>query len=206
MFTVTLKKQSFVYLTLAICFLTSCQESAPYIERQPIAFKQYLPIHMAVSKIDVIEEYKSPMVPPYVEHRIPYSPAETMDIWVKQRLRAVGLENRMEVIIKNGAVTATELPKQSGIGGFFTGEPDKKYEAYLEVEMRIYDESGSAMSAANVNAKASRTVVINESATVQEREEAFRKMITELMTLINAQLEKNMFMFMSGYISFSHNP
>jgi hypothetical protein len=206
MFTTIIKKQSIIWLALAGVFLASCQDNTPHIERQPISFKQYLPIHMAVSKIDVIEEYKPPMVPPNVEHRIPYSPAEAMDIWVKQRLRAVGLENRMEVIIKNGAVTATELPKQSGVGGFFTGEPDRKYEAYLEIEMRIYDESGSAMSAANVNAKASRTIIINESATVQEREEAFRKMITELMTLINAQLEKNMFMFMSGYISFSHNP
>ncbi len=206
MFVRIIKKPSTVLLALAAVLLASCQDTPPRVEREPLSFKQYLPIHMAVSKIEVIEEYKSPMVPPYVEHRLPYSPAEAMDIWVKQRLRAVGLENRLEVIIKNGAVTSTELPKQSGIGGFFTGEPDKKFEAYLEIEMRVYDESGSAMSAANVNAKASRTIVFNESASVQERELAFRKLITELMTLINAQLEKNMFMFMSGYISFSHNP
>lgn len=206
MFAETIKKSFFFWLFAMGLLVASCQQPGPPIERQPLSFKQYLPIHLAVSKIEVIEEYKSPMVPPNVEHRIPYSPAEAMDIWVKQRLRAVGLENRLEVIIKNGAVTATELPKQSGFQGFFTGEPDKKYEAVLEVEMRVYDESGSAMSAANVSAKASRTVVLNEKASVQQREEAFRKMITELMTLINAQLEKNMFMFMSGYISFSHNP
>ncbi len=206
MFSRLIKKSSLIFLAITGLLLASCQNTSPNIERQPLSFKQYLPIHLAVSRIDVIEEYKSPMVPPYVEHRIPYSPSEAMDIWVKQRLRAVGLENRLEVIIKNGAVTAREIPKQSGMGGLFTGQPDKKYEAYLEVELRVYDESGSAMSAANVNARASRTIVINDSASVHERDEALRKMTTELMTLINAQLEKNMFMFMSGYISFSYNP
>ncbi len=194
------------YLSLGVALLAlgSCQKIPP-VEKQPLSFKQYAPIHLAVSNVEVIHEYQSPMKPPSVEHLIPYSPAEAMEIWVKQRLRAVGLENTLQVIIKNGAVNVSQLPLKEGWREFFTGNPDKRYDAVLEVELRVYGTGGS-MSLANVTAKATKSVVINENVSVQERDTIFRQMITEMMTMINAQLEKTMFMYMSNYISFSHNP
>lgn len=206
MHTRSLRYSSWAWLrVIAATFILAACQNAPRIDKQPLSFSQYAPIHMAVSNIEVVNEYQSPMHLPYVEHLIPYSPAEAMEIWTRQRLRAVGLENTLQVIIKNGAVTVTQLPLKEGWREFFTGNPDKRYDGVLEVELRVYGSTG-ALSLANVTAKVSRSVIINEKASVQERDAIFRKMITDMMTMLNAQLEKTMFMYMSNYISFSHNP
>ncbi|MGE0755039.1 MAG: hypothetical protein AB7L92_07740 [Alphaproteobacteria bacterium] len=194
------------FFVCAVCILPTagCEDASP-VELPPLSFKQFLPIHMAVSRIDVIEEYKSPMALPNVEHLVPYSPTEAMRIWVDHRLVAVGIDNTLQVIIKNAPVTVHQMPIERDWPSFFTGQPDKRYDAELEVEMRIY-QSGSALSLAKVNTRAKRSVVINDSVTVLERDRALRKMITELMTMMNATLEEHMFEHMANHISFSQNP
>src|ERR1700761_8023109 len=92
----------------AALLLAACTQTSP-VEYPPLTFKKYQPINMAVSSIEFVEEYKSPMKPPYVEHLIPYSPSEAMHIWVKDRLHASGGSRVMKVIIKDGSVKATEL-------------------------------------------------------------------------------------------------
>lgn len=189
---------------LGLLPLASCQNVSP-VELPPLSFKEYLPIYMSVSRIEVVEEYTSPMTLPNVEHLIPYSPAEAMKIWADQRLRAVGADNTLQIIIKNGPVTVHSQSFQQDWPSFFTGHQDKRYEAQLEVELRIYN-SRSAMSQATVTARAKRSVVINDDVSVLERDAAFRKMIKGLMTEMNAALEENMYRYMANYISFSYNP
>lgn len=195
-----------VSLTLLLFLLPvgACQDKPP-VELPPLSFKQYLPIHMAVADIQVVEEYKSPQQLPNVDHLIPYSPTEAMQIWAEQRLRAVGSQNKLEIIVKEGSVKVYQLPSEQHWSSLFTGMPDKRYEAVLDVEVRVY-EPNAAMSNASVRVNAKRSIIINDSATVLERDAAFRQLINELMTMINAQLEKNMFQYMANYISFSSNP
>ncbi len=183
--------------------LSACQSSSP-VDYKPLSFTHYQPIYMAVSNIEQVQEYKSTMRPPYVEHLLPYSPAEAMDIWVKERLRPVGGNQRVQLIIKDGSVMAYDLPKQPGFKGFITNEQDKRYEAKLEVEMRVYGEG--AMSEASINVSAARSITVPEKASARERNVIYRKLIADLMESVNAEMEKNMYMYLSNYISYSQNP
>jgi len=187
----------------ALLALTACSDNdAP--APPALSFTRYQPIYMSVSNIEVIEEYKSPMRAPNVEHQMPYSPADAMQIWVKDRLRAAGGPHTMQVIIKDASVVEKEKPKPDGIEGLFTLKADHEYTARLEVEMRIY--GSEAMSEASIDVVASRNMTLSSMLSANGRDERFRAMIQEMMTATNAELEKNIFQHLGSYVNYSMNP
>jgi len=189
----------FTGMLLAACEQPVAPEPGPSIN-----FTRFQPMYFDVAKIEMVDEYKSPMQPPNVEYLLPVSPAEAMHRWVKDRLRTVGMDRSMQVIIKDASVIATQLPKPQGVNGFFTDSQDKRYDAKLSVEIRIYGEG--AMSEANVTASVTRSITINQKASVAERTAIFRRLVYDMMDAMNAQLEQNMFMYFGKYISYSHTP
>jgi hypothetical protein len=189
---------------LGAWLLSSCAAESPVV-LPPLSFKRYAPIHVNVSSIQIVDEYKSPMKAPYVEHLLPYSPADAIRIWVKDRLRPVGAEKSMQVIIKDGSVIASVLHSDNNIEDFFTVDQDKRYDAKLDVELRIYG-ANSAMSEASVQVSAKRSITMSENASAYQRDKRFREMISNMMEQVNAELEKNMFQYMGNHINFSQNP
>jgi hypothetical protein len=187
-------------LAMAVLLLTACSSGAPPAAPKSIGFKRYQPIMMNVSKIDVLEEYRAPMRNPNVEHLLPVSPAEAMQTWVKDRLRVASTEKSMQVIIKDASVISTPLPKPEGVAGIVNLGNDRRYDARLNVEMRIYGDG--AMSEASIEVSATRTINVNERVSVHEREAIFRRMIFYLMETMNAALEKNMFQYFGNHIIF----
>lgn len=190
---------------IALLFIGACSGDGSPVDFPPLTFTRYEPIFLDVSNIEIVDEYKSPTQPPYVEHLLPYSPAEAMRIWVKDRLRAIGSSKSLQVIIRDGSVKATELHKDNGIEDFFTIDQDYRYDAVLEVELRIY-EYGSPLSKANVSTTVRKSITMSENAGAQRRNGIFRKLIADMMDQANAELERNMFLYMGNYISYSQNP
>lgn len=187
-------------LALVALLLASCsvvQSDPP----PPLSFTRYQPILLNVGTIDFVEEYKSPMKPPYVEHLMPYSPTEAMRIWVKDRIRATGSEHTLQVIIKDARVLATKAEKNSGVLGFMRLTSDKRYDLSLTVEMRIYGRE-SAMSEASLNVSTTRTIHISDITPVHEKNVRFQQMIADAMESINAELEKNMFSYFGSFITY----
>jgi hypothetical protein len=172
------------------------------VDFPPLSFKRYQPIYLNVASIEFVDEYKSPMRSPHVEHLMPYSPAEAMRIWVKDRIRTTGSDRVLQVIIKDGRVTASQIHKDSSIEDFFTIDQDRRYEAALDVEMRVYG-GQSALSEANVVVKATRAMTMSENASVWRRNYEFRKMIYEMMEAVNAELEKNIHQYMANHVNYT---
>ncbi len=185
---------------------TGCSDShreGPMVPPE-ISFKQYQPIYLDVANIDFVEEYKSPMHEPFVEHLLPITPAEATRQWVKDRVRSVGLNHTMQVIIKDARVVASELPQQDGITGYFSADATRKYDARLEIELRIYNQG--AMSDASVTVVATQSNTISQKATLQERKLAFARMTVQLMDSANAELEKQIFKYFPRYIMYAQTP
>lgn len=188
-----------------LLLLTGCKSVHP-VEYPPLHFTQYQPIYMTVSSIELVEDYKSSMRPPNVEHLIPYSPAEAMRIWTRDRLRtAASSKKTMQVIIRNGSVTASNGSSRAiswipwvGGGG------NTRYDAKLEVELRIYGEG--VISEASVFINATRNATFSDKLSAADRNLAFRKLIADMMEEFNAETEKNMFMYFGNYISYSQSP
>ena len=194
----------FMAMALAVLALAGCRSESP-VEFPPLSFVRYQPIHMDVSNIEIVEEYKSPQREPYVEHLMPYAPAEAVRIWVKDRLRAVGMEKTLQVIIREGSVVSVPIRKDTAVGDLVTLNRDKRYDAKLEVELRVYG-TQSAISESNVSVSATRSITIPEKASANRREALMRQMISDLMETVNAELEKNMHLYMSGNIAYTKMP
>lgn len=192
------------WIVVAALALSGCRSESP-VELPPLTFSRYQPIYMDVANIEFVDEYQSPLAPPHVEHLMPYSPAEAMRIWVKERIRAVGADHTLQVIIKDGSVVSVPIRKESKLQDVMALNRDQRYDAKLSVELRVYG-GERAMSESSVAVSASRSITIPEKESASRRAYLYRQMIADLMEIANAELEKNMFQFMSGHISYSHSP
>ncbi len=191
--------RKFLLILPLILFTAACQQPAP--KPRPISFTQYPPIALNVSHVKVSEAYNSPMKRPHVEHFLPTSPAEAMDIWVKDRMRAVGGTRTLEVIIKDASVVEEGLPRTGGFKGVYTVDQAERYAARLEVEMRIYGDS--AMSEASINIVATRSDTAAENFSAAKRDEMWDRMVRDLMAVANAELERNIHQYFSNYIRYT---
>lgn len=182
---------------MALPLISAC--STPATPPTPtLSFTNQPNINMDVSNIEVSEDYHSPQRAPNVEHLMPYSPADAMQIWIKDRLRAKGASKLLQVSIIDASVVATDLPKTQGIKGLFTNDQDKRYDARLEVEMRVYGDS--ALSEASTSVEVTRSITIPENASVNSRKAAYTHMVSDLMKMLNEKLEKNMRQYLNNYI------
>lgn len=192
-----------LFLFPLVFLLAACQAGTAG-NIPPLSFRQHQPIYMKVSNIQVLEEYRSPGGPPNVEHLMPYTPADAMQLWVKQRLKASGGPHTMQVVIRDASVVEKQLPVEGGLTGMFKVQQDKEYHARLEVEFRIYGDA--SLSEANIKVVGERMLTLTEDVSPAQRQEQFALMIRDLMQVMNAELEKNIYQHLGAYVNFSMAP
>lgn len=165
----------------------------------PLNYAREAPFRFTVSNIAVLEDYRSPGRLPNVEHVMPYSPADAMQLWAKDRLRKTGGAHTLQLIIKDASVVEKQLPTKKGVAGWVTVEQDKQYDATLEVELRIY--GTSALSEANTTVRATATMTLSEGASVNTRDVRFRALLDELMKRADTELSQNISLYLRDYIA-----
>lgn len=196
-------------MLLSGVLLSGCSDDEGY-KGPPIqpklSFTRYQPIFLNVANIEFVDEYRSPEQPPFVEHLLPISPAEAMKIWVRDRIRPVGLDNTLQIIIRDARVVGIEVAAQQEdmVSKYFTGPPNKRYDARLEVEMRIYN--SGAISDASITVVATQSSTIPKDASLNERKMAFMNILYMLMESTNAELEKQIFHYFPRYIIYAQTP
>lgn len=203
--TATFRHRLIRLLLLPLLLLVSgCFDSTPMPEAPQfkVGFTRFPPFKLDVAFIDVVEEYRSSGKAPYVEQFFTVSPASAMRTWIEDRLQTVGQERYLQVVIKDASVKETRLQRTEGMKGVFTKEQSERYDARLEVEMRIYG-SRSALSEANIHVTATRSATIREDASPVDRDRLFNRMTVELMEVMNAELEKNIYAYFGNYLDFS---
>ncbi len=195
------KLKNLFFSFAALVCISACAAVTPP-QLQEINFTKAPVINVNVASIEVVESYKSPFRTPNIEHLMPYSPADAMNIWVKDRLRAVGSDKLLQITIVDAPVTVSDLPKTKGVKGLFTVDQDKKYDARLEVEMKIY--GGAALSEADTSVIVTRSITIPENASADSRKAAYVQMIQDMMKMMNDKLEQNMLSYMGNYVNFTN--
>lgn len=182
---------------IAVALLAACQNAPTSYAPKPLAYGP--PIRVNVAEIKVIEEYQAPLRAPYVEHDFLLPPAVAVKEWVAARLKATGTTGVLEVVITNASVKETKLPKTQGITGLFTDDQDSRYDAQLDVTLRLYD-GVNAISAATGDVRITRARSINEKASIDDRLRLFHGMTTDMMTTFDAQAEQRLRQYFSAYL------
>lgn len=190
-----------IVFTAGLFALSGCKDvPTPQAQSRP-SFAQMGAMHFSVATIDIVEEYTPPLKSPNVEHLFPTPPAEGVKIWVNDRLKADGGEYRMEVVIKDASVVEEQLPKTQGLKGTFTVDQSQRYNAKLNVEVKVYG-TRKLLPEANAEVTVTKSRTIAENASLEERERLFNQMTNELLTMLNTELEKNIRNYFGAYLKY----
>lgn len=173
---------------IAFLFLISCETTLPSTSFPELRYNHLPLIRLDAVRIDVIQNYKSSGVKPYVEHEFPRRPAIVAAQWAKDRLKAVGVRNIVRATIITGAVVEVPLKRTTGIRGAFTTDQSERYDGTLSIKIEIIGPHGRQL--ASVQSKANRSRTIPENITVTDREEVWFRMAEAMMNDLNLSLER----------------
>ncbi|HYC04018.1 MAG TPA: hypothetical protein VED40_12015 [Azospirillaceae bacterium] len=149
-------------------------------------FTQGEPIVLDVAEIEVSNDYAPPMKEPNVEHMVPVTPAESVRLWVQDRLKAGGSSGRARVVIRRASVVEVPLERTGGIKGWFTKDQSERYEGRLEVEVHV-DQPGRRFNG-YTTASVVRTTSVAEDVSVAERERTWLTLVREMAQDLDQQL------------------
>ncbi|HWG79635.1 MAG TPA: hypothetical protein VN681_07675 [Stellaceae bacterium] len=179
--------------------LAACDTAPPRPTYPDIHFTSETPIRLAVSAIDVRNDYKPTFRSPHVEHLFPVPPAQAAENWAHDRLQAAGggaVSARFT--IQDASVIETPLPKKSeGISGAFKKEATERYDATLRATLEIVDARGFALR--TVSAKVARSQSVLEGITPNERDQTWYDMTKALMADFDQQMSAEISGNLGGY-------
>ena len=184
---------------LALSSLVAGCESVPTAPSFPdIRFTAAAPIRLAVSGIEVRDDYKPTFQPPHVEHVFPIPPARAAQNWAHDRLVAAGGTARALFRIEEASAVEVELKKkEEGVTGVFTKEPAQRYDMVLQAVLLLLDDHGTPVR--TVSVKATRSQSVLEGITPNERDQIWYDMTKALMNDFDQQMTTQITNHFGGY-------
>lgn len=171
--------------------LSACATTDPIAGPVPqVGFAHLPPITFNVARVDVASSFKSSMITPNAEHRLPAPPERALFDWALARLKSSGGAENQTIatfVIEDASVLETKLEKTKGFTGLFTYEAAERYDARAVATMSIKDPVTGASG--NIRVTATRSIEVGENATLAEREQAWVELVENLMADFNAQME-----------------
>ncbi len=175
--------------TAAVALLLSaCASQTAPQQFSEISFSHLSSIGLAVTSIEIIDQYRGPLRDPNVEHRAPTPPAAAARRWAEDRLVATGTGNRRATYtIQQASIVEVELEGPKGVRGLITNSQAERYDAEMTVELAVFGATGTREGVATATAKRSRTVP--ENLTLAARERVWHEMVEALMADLDLRLQ-----------------
>ncbi len=183
---------------VGLLLLTACVTTPERPRYAEITFQHLTPIKLNVGEIRVVNEYRSPLKSPNVEHELPVKIDQSVRRWAQDRLQAVGSSGAYAVLtIKDASAVERDLPKTSGLKGLFTKDQSALYEFNVSAELELVSINGSKGLA---TAQSMRKKSISEEATLNERDRMYFDQTEALMRDFDLEMEKNIRTFLGLFI------
>lgn len=185
-------------LLLVVAGLAGCTVEVQRPNLPELTWTHLPPMTLDVAEIEIIDASQPTGASPHVEHLFPLPPAKAAERWARDRLRAGGLANRARFMIQRADVVETGLRRTEGLTSVFTTDQAERYDAELAVLVEIRSDSGGLLGQVATGLRKSRTVP--EDASLNERETAWFEMTDDLMKLFNAEMERNMPLYLGRWM------
>ncbi len=174
--------------TLGSLLLTvACETPVATRELPDLTFVHLHPLKLDVAAIEIVNQFKSPMTPPNIEHRLPNPPAAALVQWVKDRLKAVGNSDTLKVFIEDASATEIPLNRDKSLKGHLTKQQSHAYNTSLRATFLLTSSHGIGLASAKATAK--RSTTIREDLSINDRERVWFNLVDRLMADFNQQIE-----------------
>lgn len=189
----------FLPLACWFLFLAACSPSVHMPEPVGLAYLAHKPIHLNVSRVEVIKQYQSSSTPPHVENDFPMPPVAMIQQWVQDRLLPVGKTGYAVVTIEEASVIEKPLQGTTGFKGLLTVDQSEQYDAKMSVKIEVFDDGGNSKGFAYARAQGSRTIA--ENFNLGQRRKVWIVMMEKLMNGLDEELDRNVKSYLGKYIS-----
>ena len=160
-----------------------------------ITFQHREPIILRVSRVDVVDRHEPLLRAPRVEHLYDVTPASIIDRWAAERLKPVGAQGLVTLIVEEAGVIEERLPVSTGIGDLFRDEPDTRLTGVIRARFDHVD-IGPPSQSRSVEILAEASVEVLESATLNERDLAYYRVVEKLAgevdRVLTSEINKSM--------------
>ena len=188
-------KKSFA---LALVLLLAACSSEPRVEPIRLDYTTLGKIQLNTSDLRIINRTQNtPQYQPYVGHQFKPTLVEAVQRYASDRLHASGGMGHATLIIKDANVTEQSMATSSDFESMFTRQQASKLIGRVEVSLEAQSPTDGAVGMANAHAVYS--VSLPEDPSQVERQEAYRKLLTTLMSDLNRELERSISTHMTRF-------
>lgn len=184
------KKMSLFYRILSVIGLCGMLGLGACGTNQPATLpvydtSEFQSIRLDARRLEIIENWKMPMAPPFIEHTLSPNLSSMVVDWASRVLVPVGGSGEIILDISQASVKVTELPKSEKLFDVFKDNQETMMRADIKAKLLWIQPVGGRQGIIDLTASAS--VTVRESATPNEREVATRKIMIQAIELIDKQ-------------------
>jgi hypothetical protein len=166
----------------AVMPLAGCTNAPPMSLTQPdLTFAQMPVIPVAVAKVEVFEEYKSPMGGANIEHEFQTAPSTAVRNLVQSKLQPAGDRQILRVFIDDASVREEKLRVRDDFMGSFYREPSEKYTGRVALRFELVNEDAPDIVLARANISSDRNNSVLENASLSDRDQAYVALTEAMM-------------------------
>ena len=181
--------------TLLFIFIISCQ---PIEQIDEVVFdnSQLSNFKILSNNIKVKNFFESKISETYIGHTLKIEPSQRIINWVNDNFKAIGNENKFEVVILDASLLKTEFEKEDAKS--FDEKTNYKYELFYLIEFHLYNDSNNLVASTLVETTRSTTSGIYIS--LQDRGKIIDDLIYHSLLDLSHETHKLLKHYMSDFI------
>ena len=184
-----------IFSFLLFAFIISCQ---PIEQIEEVVFdnSQLSKINILSKDIEVKTTFEKKITDPYIGHTLRIEPSQRIANWINDNFKAIGNENKLEVVILDSSLLKTEIENKDTKN--FDEKKNYKYELFYLIEFNLYDDSNNLVASTLVETIRSTTSGVYIS--IQNTEKVIDDLV--YLSLLDLSLESNKLLkqYMSDFI------
>jgi hypothetical protein len=178
-----------VIALLGVLLLAACAEGPPVSTTPDLTFANLQPIEVNAASIEVVDDYRPPLLAPNVEHTFrlpPYTAAERL---LRHQLVAAGSANTLRAIVEDASVISQEIPQDKGFMSYFTQQATERLKANVLIRFELVDPKAPDIILGHAEVVARREKTLNEGMSPADRDLAAFTLTNDLMDDVNDGLK-----------------
>lgn len=182
-------------LALLALALASCNTPPKRQSFPEITFQHLQPFRLDVARVQIVDGYR-PDPGADIGNQFPEAPAAVARQWAEDRLSAVGQQGEAIYTITLAKATQTPLKRSQGMSAVTHKDQSDRYDLAITVNLEV--RAGGKQGA--VTGQAARSQTVREDMTLNQREGVLFNLLDVTMKDVNAQMEKLIPQYLSGFV------